>query len=332
MTLYTKAIRDLIYENPDKYRFLVTTGLYHRYLDAIVLLDKMKQLYENEELEELIKRGNWIDIIRATAIDYVVSYILFRDPNKKEIAEKVAEIINLQVTVIQNYIQAILETLLVRARGESPRILAVSQALSYFGDLISFFEEVFFRPIDDVLSYVLYKRNYIRTLIEQRAAVAKKLKEVTRSMEELAASQEQPEVPSEELSKAATDVKLEYISSLYERPLIKPTPIFTDKEVELITTLIQRGAFYPKLSISEDDLAATLSVSKQDLMKIINSIWGKCKEYNMDLFIVVSTEKDPSGNEVNYISIDPNLFRKSTNRLIRAHPDLVELFLQFYGA
>ena len=332
MTLYTKAIRDLIYENPDKYRFLVTTGLYHRYLDAIVLLDKMKQLYENEELEELIKRGNWIDIIRATAIDYVVSYILFRDPNKKEMAERVAEIINLQVTVIQNYIQAILETLLVRARGESPRILAVSQALSYFGDLISFFEEVFFRPIDDVLSYVLYKRNYIRTLIEQRASVARKLKEVTRSMEELAASQEQPEVPSEELSKAATDVKLEYISSLYERPLIKPTPIFTDKEVELITTLIQRGAFYPKLSISEDDLAATLSVSKQDLMKIINSIWGKCKEYNMDLFIVVSTEKDPSGNEVNYISIDPNLFRKSSNRLIRAHPDLVELFLQFYGA
>ena len=332
MTLYTKAIRDLIYENPDKYRFLVTTGLYHRYLDAIVLLDKMKQLYENEELEELIKRGNWIDIIRATAIDYVVSYILFRDPNKKEMAERVAEIINLQVTVIQNYIQAILETLLVRARGESPRILAVSQALSYFGDLISFFEEVFFRPIDDVLSYVLYKRNYIRTLIEQRASVARKLKEVTRSMEELAASQEQPEVPSEELSKAATDVKLEYISSLYERPLIKPTPIFTDKEVELITTLIQRGAFYPKLSVSEDDLAATLSVSKQDLMKIINSIWGKCKEYNMDLFIVVSTEKDPSGNEVNYISIDPNLFRKSSNRLIRAHPDLVELFLQFYGA
>ncbi|MGC9133442.1 MAG: hypothetical protein ACP5GJ_03530 [Nanopusillaceae archaeon] len=332
MTLYTKAIRDLIYENPDKYRFLISTGLYHRYLDSIVLLDKMKQLYENEELEELIKRGNWIDIIRATAIDYVVSYILFRDPNKKEMAEKVAEIINLQVTVIQNYIQAILETLLVRARGESPRILAVSQALSYFGDLISFFEEVFFRPIDDVLSYVLYKRNYIRTLIEQKASVAKKVKEVTRSMEELAASQEQPEVPSEELSKAATDVKLEYISSIYERPLIKPTPIFTDKEVELITTLIQRGAFYPKLSVSEDDLAATLSVSKQDLMKIINSIWGKCKEYNMDLFIVVSTEKDPSGNEINYISIDPNLFRKSTNRLVKAHPDLVELFLQFYGA
>ncbi len=332
MTLYTKAIRNLIYENPEKYRFLISTGLYHKYLDAIVLLDKMKQLYEGEELEELIKRGNWIDIIRATAIDYVVSYILFRDPNKKEMAEKVAEIINLQVTVIQNYIQAILETLLVRTKGESPRILAVSQALSYYGDLISFFEEVFFRPIDDVLSYVLYKRNYIRTLIEQKASVARKLKEVTRSMEELANEQEQSQVPTEEISKAATDVKLEYISSLYERPLIKPTPIFTDKEVELITTLIQRGAFYPKLSISEDDLSATLSVGKQDLMKIINSIWGKCKEYNMDLFVVVTTEKDPSGNEINYISIDPNLFRKSTNRLVKAHPDLVELFLQFYGS
>ncbi|MGC9133255.1 MAG: hypothetical protein ACP5GJ_02545 [Nanopusillaceae archaeon] len=331
MTLYTKAIRNLIYEDHDKYRFLISTGLYHRYLDSIVLLEKMKHLYEHEELEELIKRGNWIDIIRATAIDYVVSYILFRDPNKKEIAEKIAEIINLQVTVIQNHIQAILETLLVRSRGESPRILAISQALSYFGDLISFFEEIFLRPIDDVLSYVLYKRNYIKTLIEQKATVARKLKEVTKSMEELAAEQEQSQVPSEELSKAATDLKLEYISSLYERPLIKPTPIFTDKEVELITTLIQRGAFYPKLSVSDDDLSSTLSVGKKELFSIINSIWGKCKEYNMDLFIVVTTEKDPTGNEINYISIDPNLFRKSTNRLIKAHPDLVELFLQFYG-
>jgi hypothetical protein len=329
MTLYTEVIRNLIYENPEKYKVLVSTGLFSRYMDAIVLLDKLNYLYEREEVEQLVKKIGWIDVIRGIAIDYVVTYILIRNPDNKELAKSVADLINTQVSITLNYIQALIETILTKVRGEVPRILSVSQLLAYFGDLIEFYKEIFTRPIDDVIAYLLYRRQYISALVEERSKIAKKIKELRQTVEEVA---EQPETEesnrAEELSAAATDAKLEYIKSLYNRPLVSPRPIFSDKEVNLILTLLQRGALYPKLSISIDELASTLNMNPNDTRELINSIWNKCKVYGMGLFITVHKETDAAtGKEVEYVSIDPDIFRKSLNKIAQAHPDLAQVFL-----
>jgi hypothetical protein len=329
MTLYTEVIRELIYENPEKYRVLVSTGLFSRFMDAIVLLDKLNYLYEHEEVEQLVKKIGWLDVIRGVAIDYVVTYLLIRNPDNKELAKNAADLINTQVGITLNYIQALIETILTKVRGEVPRLLSVSQLLAYFGDIIEFYKEIFTRPIDDVIAYLLYRRQYISALVEERSKIAKKLKELRQTIEEVAEQSEtQESIKSDELSAAATDAKMEYIKSLYTRPLISPKPIFSNKEVNLIITLLQRGAIYPKLSISIDELASTLNMTPNDTKELINSIWNKCKVYGMGLFITVHKETDAAtGKEVEYVAIDPDIFRKSLNKIAQTHPDLAQLFL-----
>ncbi len=329
MTLYTEIIRELIYESPEKYRVLVSTGLFSRFMDAIVLLDKLNYLYEHEEVEQLVKKIGWIDVIRGVAIDYVVTYLLIRNADNKELAKSVADLINTQVSIILNYIQALIETILTRVKGDVPRLLSVSQLLSYFGDLIEFYKEIFTRPIDDVISYLLYRRQYISALVEERSKIAKKIKELRQTVEEVAEQPESQETEkTEEVSAAATDAKMEYIKSLYSRPLVSPKPIFNDKEVNLILTLLQRGAIYPKLSISLDELASTLNLGYNEAKELVNSIWNKCKVYGMGLFITVHKETDAAtGKEVEYVSIDPDVFRKSINKIAQSHPDIAQIFL-----
>lgn len=336
MSIYVSAIRKLLYYNRDLFNFLVTSGLYDRYHDALITLQRLKDLLENEQLEDLTARMDKIDKLRAFSIDYIVTYILFKNPDNLELAKKVAEVINYQTSILINYINSAIETAISKSRGEISRVLLVARMLSYFGELLSTFEEILLGDPDNIITYVLYKANYISSLVESRGKVAKKLKELSETIEEASREMEvKKEEGSEELvstlSSVASDLKYEYLRSLGKGiPVHKR--IFNKREIRLISMLLQRNAVYPKGNIALDTLANELNIDTKEVLRLINAIWDKCKDFDLPLIIKTDRIKDTSGKEVTYLYIDPDAFRKAVNKLSKAHPELVELFVKLgYG-
>jgi len=338
MSIYVSAIRNLLYYRKDLFNFLVTSGLYDRYHDSVVILQRLKELLDNGQVEELISKMDWIDKLRAFSIDYVVTYLLFKNPNNKELASRVAEIINYQIGTLINYINASIEVAITKARGETTRVLLVSRILSYFSDLLSMFDEIILGDPDEIITYLLFRANYLSSLVESRSSIAKKLRELGETIEEAAEEirreqQQQTESPiSSTLGSIASDLKYEYIKSSAGTNLPVFRRIFNKDEINLLGLLLQRGAVYPKGSISLEVLSRELNADKKDILRIINAIWDKCKDFDMPLLIRTDRVTDESGKEEVFIYIDSDSFRKAVNKLSKAHPDLVDLFVKLgYG-
>lgn len=343
MTLYSEALRDIIYNNKAKFQFLVATGLYDRYFDTIVLLQKLQDYYDNQQLEEMISRMQYIETIRAFIIDYVVTYLLYKNPDNKDLAVRTAEVINYQTGILINYIQSMIESTITKVRTVSGRVLLVARMLSYFGELITYFKEILLRDLDDIVPYILFKSQYIESLVETRSKIAEQIKDIEKTIEESAEesiknvriSQEQGEEKKQQesignvLSNIASDLKLEYLRTSNEMKNILSKKIFNSTEIQVLSSLMQKGMYYPKASISLKDLAVSLDIEDKKVLRVINSILDKCKSINLPLFIRVD-RINANGEEVEMVSIDPTLFKQAVDRLMKYHPELVDLFMQTY--
>ncbi len=339
MSLYVNAIRNLIYSRNYLFNFLIISGLYDRYHDSVVILQRLRDLLDNGQVEELLSKMDQIDKLRAFVIDYVVTYLLFKNPNNKELASNVATIINYQIGTLVNYINATIE-MAIRSRGELNRVLLVSRIMSYFSDLLSMFEEILLNNPDDIISYLLFRANYLSALIESRSSVASKLKELGQTIEEAAEELKSSKVEEQKqqtdiastLSSIASDMKYEYIKSATSTTLPISKKIFNKDELRLLSLLLQRGAIYPKGGVSLDELSKDLNMEKKDVLWLINAILDKCKDFDMSLLIRTDRVTDESGKEIIYVYIDPDAFKRSVNKLSKAHPELVDLFIKLgYG-
>jgi len=338
MSIYVNAIRNLLYSRSDLFNFLIVSGLYDRYHDAVVILQRLRELLENGQVEELLSKMDKIDKLRAFVIDYVVTYLLFKNPNNKELASRIAEIINYQIGTLVNYISATIE-MAIRAKGEINRVLLVSRIMSYFSDLLSMFEEILLGNPEDIITYLMFRANYISALIESRSSVASKLKELGETIEEAAEelrksreeTSKQPEITST-LSSIASDLKYEYLRSATGTTLPVFKKIFNKDELKLLGILLQRGSVYPKGGTSLDTLARELNMDEKEVLRLINAILDKCKDFDISFIIRTDRVVDESGKEVVYVYIDPDAFKRSINKLSKAHPELVDLFVKLgYG-
>lgn len=345
MTLYSEALRDIIYNNKTKFQFLVATGLYDKYFDTIVLLQKLQDYYENQQLEEMITRMQFIENIRAFIIDYVVTYLLYKNPDNKDIAIRVAEIINYQTGILINYIQSAIESSITKVRTVSGRVLLVARILSYFGELISYFKEILLRDLDDIASYILFKSQYIQSLVETRSKIAEQIKDIEKTIEESAEegiknirinqgeekTQENTEnLHSDILNNLASDLKMDYLRTSNQVKNVINKKIFNSTEEKVISSLMQKGMYYPKATISLKDFSVSLDLEDKKVLRILNSILDKCKSINIPLFIRIE-RVNVNNEEVEMISIDPTLFKQAVDRLMKYHPGLVELFMQTYN-
>jgi len=339
MSVYVSAIRNLLYSRGHLFNFLVASGLYDRYHDAVVILQRLRELLENGQIEELLSKMDKIDKLRAFVIDYLVTYILFKNPNNKELATKVAESLNYQIGILVNYINASIE-MAIKSRGEINRVLLVSRIMSYFSDLLSMFEEILLGSPEDIITYLMFRANYLSALIESRSSVASKLKELGETIEEAAEelrkgkegeSKKETEILST-LSNIASDLKYEYLKSSTGTTIPVFKKIFNRDELRLLGILLQRGSVYPKGGTSLDTLARELNMEEREVLRIINSILDKCKDFDISFIIRTDRVTDESGKEVVYLYIDPDAFKRSINKLSKAHPELVDLFVKLgYG-